>query len=79
MVSDKILPCADRVDDRGVADLNCRGCNPVAAVAIVVDQGRAATDAMAELTGDGKGEGGTTTGGGRGHLMTDHRHCRRRR
>ena len=65
-MSDRILPSAGCMDDGCVADLNCRGCNPAAAVAIEADLGRAAADAATELVGGGEGEGDMTTGGGRG-------------
>ena len=66
-MSDKILPSTGCVDDGCVSNLVCRGCNPAAAVAIVVALGRAVADAVAdavvELVGGGERGGDTTTGG----------------
>ena len=55
--SEEILPCNGRMDNRCVANLVCRGCNPVTAVAIMAALGRAAADTVADAAGDGKGGG----------------------
>ena len=66
--SEKILPCASRMDDGCVADLGHRGCDPAAAVAILPALGWAAANATAKLASSGEEGGDTTKGGGGGGI-----------